>query len=211
MLIRFRALKFSDFPPIGNLASRDTFFFGLQLRSLTPNKGFIMTKATSVHKPSIPVRTVAHVYSNTAKAGKGQVPKGSFAAGVAKLATQHKPQAPKPGFTTAKPAPVTNLPSRYAPSLKCIQTPQNLEKGKYPEAALRPKSPASLLSISRKHPKAGKHNTRGFCLGPISIKALQWPKNSRFPRSRQPGSWSMRFVSVAAWCQQTTKTRSTTN
>ena len=153
MLIRFRAPKFSDFPPIGNLASRDTFFFGLQLRSLTPKKGFIMTKATSVHKPSIPVRTVAHVYSNTAKAGKGQVPKGSFAAGVAKLATQHKPQAPKPGFTTAKPAsgrkpsiPVSTVAQVYSDTAKS-------GKGQVPRGSFA----AEVASLATQHkPQAPK-------------------------------------------------------
>lgn len=54
-----------------------------------------MAKTTATNKSSIPVRTAAQVYSQTAKAGNGQVAKGSFGAKVASLAAQHTPPASK--------------------------------------------------------------------------------------------------------------------
>lgn len=47
-----------------------------------------MAKGSQAGK-SIATQTVARAYSATAKAGNGQVPRGSFASGVAKLGAQH--------------------------------------------------------------------------------------------------------------------------
>ncbi|WP_157040537.1 hypothetical protein [Polaromonas naphthalenivorans] len=112
-----------------------------------------MAKTNSVHKPSIPVRTVAHVYSDTAKAGKGQVPKGSFAAGVAKLATQHKPQAQKSGFAMAKPTsghklsiPVRTVAQVYSDTAKA-------GKGHVPKSSFA----SEVASLATQHkPQAPK-------------------------------------------------------
>ncbi|ABM40032.1 hypothetical protein Pnap_4971 (plasmid) [Polaromonas naphthalenivorans CJ2] len=113
----------------------------------------MMAKTNSVHKPSIPVRTVAHVYSDTAKAGKGQVPKGSFAAGVAKLATQHKPQAQKSGFAMAKPTsghklsiPVRTVAQVYSDTAKA-------GKGHVPKSSFA----SEVASLATQHkPQAPK-------------------------------------------------------
>jgi len=54
-----------------------------------------MAKTTTTSKSSLPLRTAAQVYSQTAKTGNGKVGKGSFGAKVASLAAQHMPPASK--------------------------------------------------------------------------------------------------------------------
>lgn len=55
-------------------------------------RGALSSAAPKTSPKPLPIRTVAEVYQQTAKVTKGLIPKGSFAADLARIAARHTPK-----------------------------------------------------------------------------------------------------------------------